>query len=427
MKISLINPPSNCVENDRVEPPLGLLYLASVLREEGHELIQIHDLTGCKNKAEIELKINQLPQADIYGISCFSTNYNYLKKIINHLKAKYPSAYIITGGPHPSALPKETLLDTRADVVVVGEGEEVINSLVSSCENGSPFKGVIFGISRKNIDNYPFPARDLINYGNYSRSLLGKAAVSLISSRGCVHHCIHCNSIVMGGGNKNVRYRSTQNIIAEMKILADQFNYFRFNDDNFCGNPKLKELLNEIKKLNIKFRIFARVDDLDDETCRLLAAAGCIHVCVGLESMNPENLKIIGKGRQIGKEKNVKIAKKYGLIIRASFMVGLPFDDKNNFEKFFSRVMDLGLNEFAVYPLLPYPGTMIWHYPERFGYQITNYDFSRYVQMGKNGRTCYALKHKNFTAQDIKLWHNQAEKILISSGAKHMSESKVAN
>jgi len=232
--------------------------------------------------------------------------------------------------------------------------------------------------------------------------------------------------VVMGGGNNHVRYRSPDNIAAEIKTLRDKFAFYRFNDDHFSGHPSLEKVLEQLGNLDIRFRIFARIEDLDAKTCKLLRKAGCVHVTVGLESLNKLNLKMLGKIHQAGREGNVKIAKDQGLIVRASFMVGLPHDTDTAIESAFRTAARLGIDEFAIYPLIPYPGTMIWKYPERFGYAIVNSDFTEYIQMGKDGKTCYALQHKNFTPEDVNRWMRTANELLKSGGVKHMSESSVA-
>ena len=79
-----------------------------------------------------------------------------------------------------------------------------------------------------------------------------------------------------------------------------------------------------------------------------------------------------------------------------------------------------------MYPLIPYPGTAIAKFPERFGYTVAQKDFTDYVQMGRDGRTCFALRHKNFGPKDVKRWLETATTILESDGAKHMSKSEVA-
>ena len=71
----LINPTSNCVNDDRVEPPLGILYLAANLRQNGYREVSICDLSGARSEFEIKERIETIPRADVYGISCFCTNY----------------------------------------------------------------------------------------------------------------------------------------------------------------------------------------------------------------------------------------------------------------------------------------------------------------------------------------------------------------
>ncbi len=426
LKILLIHPPSNCVEDDRVEPPLGLLYVAASLRERGHEDISLLDMTGCKSEKGIADRILSVPEADAYGISCLCTNYVYAKEVVRTIRKKNPSAHIVLGGPNPSATPSRTLNDSGADAVIAGEGEDAFCRCIDSLATCSPQKGIILGKGRQNIDSYAFPARDLVDISTYSRKLLGKPTVALLSSRGCTNRCIHCNSVVMGGGNGNVRYRSPENVLSEIRLLRDKFSHYRFNDDHFTGHPELERLLRGIKEFDITFRIFAKVEDLEDKVCMLLNEAGCVHVSVGLESLNRQNLAFLGKTKQAGKEDNVKTAKMRGLTIRASFIVGLPYDTDETVQDAFQRACQLGIDEFAVYPLIPYPGTPIARHPEKFGYTIVHTDFTRYIQMGKGGKTCYALRHKNFNQEDVKRWLETATEILKAGGVKHMSESLVA-
>jgi len=426
-KVILINPPSNCLDDDRLEPQLGLLYIASVLRENGIP-VQIYEMTGCKTESEIERKIENIPEGDIYGFTTYCTNYIYVKRCINHIRSKLNKALIVLGGPNPTGLPDLTLKNSKCDCVITGEGEDAFLQVVSAFLNKSEIPPIIRGINRIDIDTYPMPAWDLVDLNSYSRKLEGEGVVSIISSRGCKYNCAHCNSIVMGGGNK-VRYRSAENIVKEINFLRTKgFQKFRFNDDNFTGNPKLAELLSEIKKLEIRYRIFARIEDLTKNNCRLLAESGCCHISVGLETLNPDNLKILGKSTQIGlEEEHLKHAKTYGLTVRAYFMVGLPYDTDETIIKYFKKASELPFDEFSIYPLIPYPGTRIAKEPAKFGYEIVDTDFTHYVQIGRNKATTFALRHKNFTEHDVKRWYNYVEKLLLSSNKLLQSQSKIAN
>jgi len=426
-QIVMINPPSLCVEYVRLEVPLGLLYLASAAREREYNDIILYDMCGCTSEKEIAARIRNIPEAPIYALSALCTNHEYAKQVVRKIRIESPSAYIVMGGANPSALPELTLSETGVDVVVVGEGEDAFVSCIESCFLQQPVKGVVRGKPRNNIDTYPFPARDLVEADSYSRRLQGERVLSLLSSRGCIHRCAFCNSIVMGGGAAKVRYRSSDNVAREIESLRESCRYFRFNDDCFTANPRLKDLLARLSELDTTFRIFARIEDLTPEICRALRDSGCVHVAVGLESLNPDNLSIIGKAGQIGKERHVQAAKDAGLAVRAFFMVGLPYDTDETVEYYFSRVAELPLDEFSVYPMIPYPGTRIARHPQQFGYTIVNTDFRDYVQIGKGKRTCYALRHRNFEPEEVETWHHRVEQTLLDSGMRHSIDSDVAN
>jgi len=418
MKIILCNPPSLGTDDDHLEPQLGLLYIAGMLQYHGYD-VQIYEMTGCKNEKDIKDKIENIPYGDVYGFTTYCTNYPYIKQSIKHIHSCNCKAKIILGGPNATALPQFTLEDSGCDYVITGEGELAFLYILQCIEHDLSIDNIFSARGYENIDQYPYPAWNLIDLNKFNRVLNGKRVVSILSSRGCDNNCTHCNSVIMGGGSRKfinlskVRYRSTKNIIKEIKYLQSLgFNNFRFNDDIFTSNPNLKELLYEISKLDIKYRIFARLEHLTEENCKLLSESGCKHIAIGLESLNPDNLKFLRKTKQIGYENNISIAKKYGLTIRVYFIVGLIHDTDETIEKYFKIASELPFDEFALYPLIPYPGTQIWKTPEKFGYEITDKDFTQYYQIGENRRTCFALKHKNFETEDVKRWVTRATEIL---------------
>lgn len=429
MRIILINPPSEGVDDDRLEPQLGLLYIASVLREEGGHEVQIYEMTGCKNEGQVEDKIKNIPYGDVYGFTVYCTNYKFVKRCIRYIRRKHPRAYIILGGPNPTALPEFTLKDSGADFVIKGEGEDaflhVVTSLCAGYIPGISMPRIIEGWGRENLDDYPLPAWDLIDLNSFTRVLEGDRIISIISSRGCPNHCLHCNSIVMGAGKK-IRYRSPENVVKEIKYLkALGYDKFRFSDDNFTIRPDLSNLLEKLREENIEYRIFARVTELNDEVCQQLSESGCRSIAVGLESLNPDNLRFLRKYGQAGKEKNLWNAKKYGIPIRCYFIVGLPFDTDKTIKQYFEEAGDLPFDEWTCYPLIPYPGTEIYNHPERYGYEIVNNDFTKYFQIGQNKSTCYALNHTNFNERDVERWVNYVNELFESRGKIHTGDSKV--
>lgn len=428
MEVVLINPPSEGIDDDHLEPQLGLLYIAAVLRENNIS-VQIYEMTGCKNEEQIKEKIINIPEGDIYGFTVYCTNYKFVKRCITFIRERSLYSSIILGGPNATALPEFTLKDSNCDFVITGEGEDAFLHIYKGIESGLYISPIVEGWGRSNLDDYPFPAWDLINLNSFNRVLDGERVISIISSRGCKYNCTHCNSVIMGGGSrgeKKVRYRSPENVVKEIKYLQSLgFKKFRFNDDIFTANPNLKEFLTKIKGLNIEYRIFARIEQLDDDTCKLLSESGCKHIAIGLESLNPNNLRFLHKHSQVGlEEENLNNVKKYGMMSRVYFIVGLPYDTEETIRIYFTEASKLPFDEFSVYPLIPYPGTKIWKTPEKFGYTIIDKDFTQYYQIGENKRTCFVLNHKNFNHEDVKRWIEQVYKLFENK--IHQGNSKIA-
>ncbi len=426
MRVILVNPPSDCVDDDRLEPPLGLLYIAALLQE-NHVPVSIYDMTGCQTPARAEAKIRAMPEGDIYGFTVFCTNYAFVKQCISFIRRRNPAAFIVLGGPNPTALPEFTLTDSGCDCVVSGEGEDAFLSVVRAVAGGKEPPGIVRGLGRGDIDSYPLPARDLVDPGSYSRSLEGERAVSLLGSRGCRYRCLHCNSVVMGSG-KPPRFRGAAGLADEIRDLKlSGVRKFRFNDDNFSDNPALPQVLTRLGELDIHYRIFARIEHLTEDTCRQLKQSGCRHVSVGLESLNPGNLEALGKTRPEGLvEKHLTNAQKQGLFVRCYFMVGLPFDTRETVHTYFNRAAALPFDEYSLYPLIPYPGTPIWKQPEAYGYRITDRDFTGYIQIGKKEQTCFVLERESFTTRDVRDWYRWCRETLEGGGKSHIKHSGVA-
>ena len=148
--------------------------------------------------------------------------------------------------------------------------------------------------------------------------------------------------------------------------------------------------------------------------------------------MNPDNLRFLGKINNIKYIDNLYNAQKHKLVLRASFMVGLPFDTDDTIERYFKYSSELPLSEYAVYPLIPYPGTLIYEKAKQFHYNIISENYENYRQMGVNGDACYVLEYHNpntsnhFGPADVRRWKIRAEQ-LLDQHFIHMRNSSIAN
>ena len=225
-KVLFVHTPCPELEDDRLEPPLGILYLAAVLRENDIPC-QVCDLSGLP---EEEWR-NHLAVGDIYCFSTYSVNYHRTLRIRDLVRELNPQAFTISGGPHVSALPEKCSMDF--DVVIIGEAETALLKAVTALREGAGVKGILQEDVIADLDRSPFPCYELVDMSSYSRIVANSPSMSLISSRGCPYNCEFCNSRVFARGS--LRFRSPENIVREIQELMATYERaaFRFNDDLF--------------------------------------------------------------------------------------------------------------------------------------------------------------------------------------------------
>lgn len=164
MNICLIEPPKFVSITNFVSticmPPIGLSYIAAVLRKAGHQLAVIDGpgsalknyfpfrnvhVRGLENDEILRL----IPRnVQIIGLGCmFSSNWIYVRELVKALRTEFPSVFIILGGEHVTGFPEFSLEQAPFDVAVLGEGEETVVELIQYLEQEKPLdhiKGIAF-------------------------------------------------------------------------------------------------------------------------------------------------------------------------------------------------------------------------------------------------------------------------------------------
>ncbi len=382
--VLLINPPAQGVYDtvDIKLPPLGLAYIAAVLRENGH-FVKIIDLNVQENLWETVKE----RKWDIVGLSGDTSRYPISMKIAEQIK-KHFGYTIFTGGPHVTFFEKETLNTGFVDYIIRGEGEYVTLDLVNALEKGLPpenVRGITFKRGGKivktlrapiikDLDNLPYPARDLLPMEKYKITrFFGRPITSILTSRGCPFNCYFCSSSQFS--NLIWRTRSPKNIVDEIEYVYGTFGYnaFAFVDDNFTLNPKrVIEIAKEIvrRKLDIYWWAFSRVDELlgHEDMVEWMAKSGCKMVFLGIESVSEEVLKEYNKGITANDSiRAVKLLNRYGITVWGSFIIGALDETREmilNTIKF-AKLLDPKNVQFSV--LTPFPGTRLYEDAERMG------------------------------------------------------------
>ncbi len=362
-------------------PPLGLMYLASSCRNNGHSVF-FYDL-GAHNAKHDEC-MAELASADaqILCISVYTTQLLTTIELINDIKNRLPTLKIVVGGPHISALPTETMQSCPAiDFEVFGEGEHTLHELLKALSSNSTLdaiRGLCYrdaGGIRQNearqriadLDSIPFPAIDLITRFHYSydKFAYGKKVGVAVSSRGCPYNCTFCNKAVFG--NKYTR-RSPENLIEELReqkrILGIEEIYFV--DDLFVTDETwLSRFLDLYREsgINLPWKCLGRVDQVDGDMYHRMKAAGCFLVQFGVESGDEAIIKSIKKGIKIEKVREaVASCRKAGINTATYFIIGHPGETAATALRTLSLACQLNADICHFFVLVPFPGTANYRY-----------------------------------------------------------------
>ena len=409
MKVALINPPikldvalgmARNISKYTTMIPHGLASIAAVLRDNDIECIVIDayaENLSLENIVQRVLKNN----ADIVGISAVTPVIPIANAIAKKIKEKKSNISIIMGGPHPSIMPGETLLDPNIDFVVRGEGEITFLKLVQILRNRGDVTD-LQGLSyRKNgeamhndpaefiqdLDTLPRPAYDILPMHLYTSPpqwSIDSPAYQLIATRGCPFRCGFCYV----GMGKKVRYKSARVVCDEIEYLIDKYNCKQivFVDTVFPFNFKhSKEVCNEmiLRKINKKITWFTstRADIVTQEMLDLMYEAGCRLITLGVESGNQNILNSINKGISLEQVRNaVRMAKKAKIDVTASYIMGLPGENSQTILNTIEFAKSLGTLYAQFNIIVPYPGTEVYKYAEKNGL-VRNRNWSNYLSL----------------------------------------------
>lgn len=394
MKVLLVNPASRSIYSrlGLVFPPLGLAYIASVVRSAGHE-VRILDLQAEK----VDLSRFEWNRYDVVGISTDTGRYPESLKVARIAK-EARDIVVVMGGYHATFMDRDVLNTGLVDYVIRGEGELPFLELLVCLEkkdDPSKVRGVSFGrgqsfrrtdpaVPVENIDTLPYPARDLLHMHKYhSRQLEGRTLTTLVSSRGCPYACSFCSSSIFSG--RKWRPRSAKSVVNEMEQLVREYGFgaLAFMDDNFTLNPaRVIDICKAVieRGLDLKWWCFSRADTIvkNEQMVDWMAKAGARMVFLGLESGSDEILSNYGKGitSSIGK-RAVDVLKFYGIRVWGSFIIGALDDTFKTIRRTveYAKKVAPDIAEFSI--LTPFPGTVLFEQAVKNGL-IPRFDWSRF-------------------------------------------------
>ncbi|NOZ49207.1 MAG: radical SAM protein [Chloroflexi bacterium] len=397
MRIILASPEAK-VWSSRKHIPLGLGYLAAVLREAGHDVIiydaSIEDVpvTSYIDKAAAEAK----PYTFI-GITATTPLIQDAWEMAK--VAKDRGLITLLGGPHLTIMPAESLGPEHpyVDYTFKGEAEHGIVAFADALlKDEKPEDGAIPGLNYRHngeiyispispiiedLDSLPFPAHDLFKIDHYTNlqpltdGLDPHArSFTILTSRGCPYQCIFCSKPVTGN---TWRGRSVENVIAEWRWLVEGLHATEIGVTDDIWNlklPRAKDICRQLVAEGLNTVSWTtvhgmKVNHTDAELFHLMKAAGAKRVGFGVESGDPWILRnVIRKGQTLDQVRNAfRWAKAADLQTMGFFIFGMPRDTEETMEKTIQLALELDPDLANFMLAAPFPGTKMWDMIEEEG------------------------------------------------------------
>ncbi|NVO11274.1 MAG: B12-binding domain-containing radical SAM protein [Bacteroidales bacterium] len=376
-------------------------------------------------------------------VICMTTtadNISTVCTLVNKIKKEFPSIKIVLGGPQATFFDMKIMDACKCDVIVRGEGEYKLLKLLDFYIKGKGDLSNIEGITYKindaiiktdndttyiDLNELPIPQFAITsdkkywilpndksqNEIDYFFDIIKHNNNVLITSRGCPYNCIFC---VEGNLERSYRERSPENFAKDLEyfIESNGFNHVLIADSTFTSSPKrVNELCEVIKKVREKynFRWFAegRANILSKnlDLIRIMHDAGMFNLQIGVESGSEKILEI--QNKKITKKQIKDVAKEVGkfndLLLSCNFILGNPGETNETFQESISFSKELyELTNYNIVCqggyLVPYVGTPIRDYPEKYEIEILVEDFEFKKILGYNQVIC---KPNNINLEEL--------------------------
>ncbi len=363
---------SNRAVRDIAEhPPLGILTLAAILREQ-LETPVILDLNRLYYEYLADAALDTAtdfctwacsrvpPGFDVIGLSTICSSYPLTIRMAEQLKRNYPETAIVLGGPQASVVDVATL---RAfpfvDLIVRGEADETLLQVLRTGLR-SPALALVPGITFRSggsvvrnpegpviadLDALPFPAFDLLPWSEapfYFPIELG---------RGCPFSCTFCSTNDFF--RKRFRLKSPQAVLTQMRRVRSEYNINRFDlvHDMFTVDRKrvvgfCQALLDSGEQ--IQWGCSARTDCVDDELIELMHRAGCRSVFFGVETGSPRLQHLIEKDLNLPEAAaRIRTCTSAGINTTVSLITGFPEETEEDLWQTISFLMDATRHELV--------------------------------------------------------------------------------
>ena len=351
--------------------------------------VTLIDLRGIKK----EFAIYHIPACDVYLYSVYTLDYHEQVSIVSTLRARWPKAKHIAGGPHATVFRDECL--NTFDSLVIGDGE---NSIIEALNDimDSTLKKIYVQEKPVDINQFPYPKRKYLPKSTIARKGLVNLkhkkgygellSTTVIFSRGCPYGCHFCAMPQIKEYAPGIRYRDPGLIEEEIEYLKSEYGIQGISLLDEIGIPLVREkaipYLEAIGRTGIVWRGQCRVDGITPEYAKLAAESGCVTMCLGVESVSQASLDSINKKVDVERAKDtIRLLKENGIETRVYMIMGLPAEPDDIVKKTWDFITETEPTSVYLSMFTVRPGTEIFNNPKNFGIKRVNKDWDKTMHL----------------------------------------------
>ncbi|MEQ9675688.1 MAG: magnesium-protoporphyrin IX monomethyl ester anaerobic oxidative cyclase [Roseovarius indicus] len=380
-------------------PPAWVAYIAGSLKAAGFDDVHFIDaMTNDLTDAEIAARLQEL-QPDVVGTTAITPSIYKAERILEIAKQVVPDALGILGGVHATFMFKQVLSEAPwVDVIVRGEGEEIIVELIRAMDEGRYFqdrrriKGLAFrdgeeivatqaASTVKDLDGIT-PDWSLLEWERYIYVPLNTRVAIPNMARGCPFTCSFCSQWKFW---RDYRVRDPKAVVDEIETLVNEHGvgFFILADEEPTINKrKFTEFCNELIARGlpdkVKWGINTRVTDImrDRNDLWLWRKAGLVHVSLGTEAAAQMKLDLFNKETKVAENREaIRLLREADIFTEAQFIVGLDNETEETLEETyrFAREWNPDLANWSMYT--PWPFTPLF---QELGDKVEVFDFEKY-------------------------------------------------
>ena len=357
-------------------PPTDLMYMAAIGEEAGCTC-RIADYPAEKRGMNDFIDDLNLFQPELLVVHTTTPTMGEDLKACRVARRSRPDLVIAAKGSHFLRFDREVLESAPAlDMVIRGEPEITLKEILAGTRL-EEVAGITWrrgGRTVRNpdrpfhetLDDFPFPARHLVDHRRYRRPDTGRPLAVVKVSRGCPYYCFFCLATPVSG--RTVRLRQPERIVEELSACVREFGFRDFilwSDVFNFSKPWVLELCNAISSsgLDVRWSASIRADLMDLETGKAMRSAGCELVSIGIETGSQEMLDQMDKKTTLDAlRRGVAASQQAGLKTLGYFMFGLPWETEESLSETLRFALELNTDYASFFVAAPLPGTKFFDY-----------------------------------------------------------------